>query len=71
MEKVNGDMWLEWLRDEKVILQRSIAENSMFPEGMVLIMVADEDAEGDFTAHQAGHRLAAGLTDALAVTSVP
>jgi hypothetical protein len=50
-EKVEGDMTLEWLRDEKVILQRSIAENPMFPEGVVLIMAADEDAEGDFTAH--------------------
>ena len=44
-EKVEGDMTLEWLRDEKVILQRSIAENPMFPEGVVLIMAADEDAE--------------------------
>ena len=35
---------------EKVILQRSIAENPMFPEGVVVIMAADEDAEGDFTA---------------------
>jgi hypothetical protein len=50
-EKVRGDMTLEWLRDEKVILQRSIADNPMFPEGVVLIMAADEDAEGDFTAH--------------------
>ena len=44
-------MTLEWLRDENVILQRSIAANPMFPEGVVLIMAADEDAEGDFTAH--------------------
>ncbi|MEV6636692.1 hypothetical protein AB0M54_38735 [Actinoplanes sp. NPDC051470] len=50
-EKVAGEMTLEWLRDEKVILQRSIAENPMFPEGVVLIMSADDDAEGDFTAH--------------------
>ena len=50
-EKVKGDMTLEWLRDEKVVLQRSIAENPMFPEGVVLIVAADDDAEGDFTAH--------------------
>ncbi len=53
-EKVEGDMTLEWLRDRKVILQRSIAENPMFPEGVVIIVVADqedESAEGDFTAH--------------------
>lgn len=50
-EKVKGDMTLEWLRDEKVILQRSIAENPMFPEGVTLIMTAEEDAEGEFTAY--------------------
>ena len=50
-EKVDGEMTLEWLRGEKVILQRSIAENPMFPEGVVLIMDADEDSGGDFTAH--------------------
>ena len=50
-EKVGGAMTLEWLRGEKVILQRSIAENPVFPEGVVLIMAAAEDAEGDFTAH--------------------
>ena len=44
-------MTLEWLRDKKVILQRSIAENPMFPEGVVLIMAAGQDTEGDFTAH--------------------
>lgn len=54
-EKVGGDMTLEWLRGENVILQRSIAENPMFPESVVLIMAAEDDAEddaeGDFTAH--------------------
>jgi hypothetical protein len=50
-EKVNGYMTLEWLRDERVILQRSIAENSMFPEGVALIMAAGQDTEGDFIAH--------------------
>lgn len=50
-EKVEGDMTLEWLRGESVILQRSIAENPMFPEGVTLIMAANEGAEGDFTAH--------------------
>ena len=50
-EKVAGKMTLEWLREQKVILQRSIAENPMFPEGVILIMTATEDAEGDFTAH--------------------
>ena len=49
--RVNGEMTLEWLRDRKVILQRSRAENPMFPEGVVLIMAAGQDAEGDFTAH--------------------
>jgi hypothetical protein len=49
--KVQGDMTLEWLRNEKVILQRSIADNPMFPEGVVLIMAADEGAEGAFTAY--------------------
>jgi len=42
-EKVNGEMTLEWLRDEKVILQRSTVENPIFPEGVVLIMTAGED----------------------------
>jgi hypothetical protein len=32
-ERIEGDMTLEWLRGEKVILQRSIAENPVFPEG--------------------------------------
>jgi hypothetical protein len=50
-DKVSGEMTLEWLRDKKVVLQRSTIENPMFPEGVVLIMTADEDAEGDFTAH--------------------
>ncbi len=53
---VRGDMTLEWLRDRKVILQRSIAENAMFPEGVVLIMAADEESEGDFTAHYVDSR---------------
>jgi hypothetical protein len=50
-EKAAGEMTLEWLRYRKVILQRSTVDNPMFPEGVVLIMTADEDAEGDFTAH--------------------
>jgi hypothetical protein len=50
LEKAGGEMTLEWLRDKKVILQRSLVDNAMFPEGVVLIMTAD-DAEGDFTAH--------------------
>lgn len=51
-EKVPGRMTLEWLRGEQVVLQRSIADNPMFPEGVVLIMAASGDAaEGDFTAH--------------------
>ena len=60
-EKVRGEMTLEWLRGEKVVLQRSIAENSMFPEGVVLIMSADADAEGDFTAHYFDSRAVARL----------
>ena len=55
-EKVAGVMTLEWLRDRKVILQRSIAENRMFPEGVVLIMAAGDGAEGDFTAHYVDSR---------------
>lgn len=31
-------MTSEWLRDERVILQRSIADNPMSPEGIVVIM---------------------------------
>ena len=50
-ETVTGDMTVEWLRGENVILQRSIAEDPMFPEGVVLIMAAKEDAEGEFTAY--------------------
>lgn len=50
-ERLEGDMTMEWLREEKVILQRSIIENPMFPEGVVVIMAADKDADGDFTAH--------------------
>lgn len=34
-----------------MILQRSLAEDPMFPESVVLIMAAGEDAEGGFTAH--------------------
>lgn len=55
-EKVPGRMTLEWLRGEKVILQRSIADNPMFPEGVVLIMAADEDGEGDFIARYVDSR---------------
>lgn len=54
--RVQGEMTLEWLRGEKVILQRSRADNPMFPEGVVLIMDADQDAEGDFTAHYVDSR---------------
>lgn len=50
-EHVSGEMTMEWLRGEKVILQRSIAEHAMFPEGVVVIMSGDEGAEGDFSAH--------------------
>ncbi len=50
-EKVDGEMTLEWLRDRNVILQRSITENPIFPEGVSLIMAADEGADGDFTVH--------------------
>ena len=50
-EKVGGEMTLEWLRGQQVVLQRSIAENPMFPEGVVVILPADADGEGDFTAH--------------------
>jgi hypothetical protein len=54
--KVLGEMTLEWLRDEKVILRRAATENPMFPESVVLIMAADEDAEGNFTAHYVDSR---------------
>ena len=50
-DKVEGVMTLEWLHDEKVILQRSIPENPMFPEGVIVIMGSEEGAAGDFTAH--------------------
>jgi len=50
-DKVGGRMTMEWLRGEKVVLQRSVAEDPMFPEGVVLIVTAEEGAEGDFTAH--------------------
>lgn len=56
-------MTLEWLRGEDVILQRSIAENPMFPESVVLIMAADQDAEGDVTAHHFDRRLESTLPD--------
>lgn len=49
--RVKGEMTMEWLRGEKVILQRSGAENPMFPEGVVVIMAAGQGDEGDFTAH--------------------
>jgi hypothetical protein len=55
-EKVAGEMTLEWLRDHKVVLQRSIADHPMFPEGVVLIMAADEGAEGELTAHYVDSR---------------
>ncbi len=50
-EPIPGEMTLEWLRDRKVIVQRSAVEEPMFPEGVSLIMAADEGAEGDFTVH--------------------
>ena len=34
-----------------MILQRSITDDPMFPEGVVVIVAADEATEGDFTAH--------------------
>ena len=40
----------------RVVLQRSIAENPMFPEGVVLIMAADPGAEGDLTAQYVDSR---------------
>jgi hypothetical protein len=49
-DRVKGEMTMEWLRGEKVILQRSRAENPMLPEGVVLILDAGQDAEGDLTA---------------------
>jgi hypothetical protein len=60
-EKVDGTMTLNWLRDERVILQRSMAENPMFPESVVLIMAADENVEGDFTAHYFDSRAVARI----------
>lgn len=50
-EKIAGDMTLEWLRDEKVILQRTMVQHPMFPEGVVLITAAEASAEGEFTAY--------------------
>jgi hypothetical protein len=48
-EPVAGEMTIEWLRGEKVLLQRSASENEMFPEGVSLIML-EERAE-TFTIH--------------------
>jgi hypothetical protein len=56
---VGGEMTLEWLRDRNVVLQRTIADNPMFPEAVVLIMAAGDDAEGDFTAHYVDSRAVA------------
>ena len=61
-EKVAGDMTLEWLRGEKVILQRSIAENPMFPEGVVVIMARRRSRRGRL--HGALLRLPRGLAHA-------
>ena len=47
--KVEGEMTIEWLRGEKVLLQRSIAEEEMFPEGVTLIML--EEGADTFTVH--------------------
>ena len=37
-----GEMTNEWLRDEKVLLQRSTAEEPSFPEGIIVVMADDE-----------------------------
>ena len=39
-----GEMTNEWLRGEKVLLQRSTAEEPSFPEG-VIVMMADDEAD--------------------------
>ena len=44
-----GEMTLEWLRGEKVLLQRSTASDPAFPEGVTVIMA--EDGEESYVAH--------------------
>lgn len=46
---VNGEMSLEWLRDEKVMLQRSVADEPIFPEAVAVVMA--EEGEETFAVH--------------------
>lgn len=48
-EPVAGEMSIEWLRDRKVILQRSVADDPIFPEGVSLIMA--NEGEDTYTVH--------------------
>ena len=49
--KVEGDLTLEWLGRREGNPPALDRRERDVPEGVVLIMAADEDAEGDFTAH--------------------
>ncbi len=60
-EPVKGEMTMEWLRDEKVLLQRSIAEDPIFPEGVSLVMA--EEGKDTFTAHYFDSRGVARIYD--------
>jgi hypothetical protein len=44
-EGTSGEMTLEWLRDERVMVQRSVVENPIFPQS-VSIIIDDDSAEG-------------------------
>ncbi len=44
-----GEMTLEWLRDENVLLQRSLADEPIFPEGVSVVIA--EQGEETFTVH--------------------
>jgi len=44
-EPAKGEMTLEWLRDEKVMVQRSVADEPMFPESIAVVIPADSGDE--------------------------
>jgi hypothetical protein len=48
-EAAHGEMTNEWLRDEKVMLQRSASDNPVFPEAVAVIM--EEEGEDTFAVH--------------------
>ena len=58
---VEGRMTMEWLRDRNVILQRSVADDPIFPEGVSLVM--SEDGKDTFTVHYFDSRGVARIYD--------